>query len=124
MGRIKRRAIAADIEASQDIFDVEMFVAVERGEIGPDLFRVACNWGLRAWWRSELIVLRRTLHPLDQDQEPQASRLSARISARRRGYASKLRSEAVGEVDAVMGAQLRSFTTCRSVSLIRRTGGL
>jgi hypothetical protein len=29
----------------------------ELGEIGPDLFRAACNMGLRAWCRSVRIVL-------------------------------------------------------------------
>jgi hypothetical protein len=54
----------------------------EQGEIGPDLFEAACNMGLGAWCRSVRIALSgRTVEGLDQDQEPQASRLSAGVPA-------------------------------------------
>jgi hypothetical protein len=33
-----------------------IFIApFEQGEIGPDLFRAACNMGLEAWYRSDVI---------------------------------------------------------------------
>jgi ATP-dependent DNA ligase len=51
-----------------------IFVApFEQGEIGPDLFRAACNRGWKAWCRSGPIApTARSLHALDQSEESQA----------------------------------------------------
>jgi hypothetical protein len=49
-----------------------VFVPFKRGEIGPDLFRAACNMGLEG-----IVSKRRDPQSLDQSQEPQASGLSA-----------------------------------------------
>jgi hypothetical protein len=54
-----------------------IFVApFEQGEIGPDLFRAACNWGLRGPGveAGGSPLSRRSIERLGQDQEPQASR--------------------------------------------------
>jgi hypothetical protein len=51
-----------------------IFVApFEQGEIGPDLFRAACNMGLEGLVSKRADPLsRRTVEGLDQSQEPQA----------------------------------------------------
>jgi hypothetical protein len=47
----------------------------ERGEIGPDLFRAACNMGLEGMVskRADRPLSRRPIEGLGEGQEPQAS---------------------------------------------------
>jgi hypothetical protein len=47
----------------------------ERGEIGPDLFRAACQMGLEGWCPIVVTGLsRRSVNTLDQGEEPESPR--------------------------------------------------